>query len=258
VTTGGRLDEVPARAHELVSRRPDVVMAVTAPFVLALKRETTTIPIVMLATWEPVRMGLVASFAQPGGNVTGVGWYNYIPKQIELLREIVPHLKRVAALGSPNLPPEVSKIAQEYVKEMESVLGIDWQLFRSVDGSNYDEIFARIAAEHFDAVHIGADPFTVQHVARFAGPALRHRIPTATGSSVMARDGILLSYAQDSSWSVARASEYVDKILRGAKPSELAVEEAPKLELVINLKTAKALGLTVPPSLLVRADEVIE
>jgi putative ABC transport system substrate-binding protein len=258
VSTGDRLDEVPARAHELVSRRPDVVMAITSAFILALKRETTTIPIVMLATWEPVRMGLVASLAQPGGNVTGVGWYNYGPKQMQLLREIVPHLKRVAALGSPNPPPEVLKIAQEHVKEMESVLGIDWQPFISVDGNDYDEIFARIAAEHFDAVHIGADPFTVQHVSRFAGPALRHRIPTATGSSFMAKDGILLSYAQDWFWSVARASEYVDKILRGAKPSDLAVEEAPKVELVINLKTARALGLTVPPSLLARADEVIE
>jgi putative ABC transport system substrate-binding protein len=131
-------------------------------------------------------------------------------------------------------------------------------VFRPVVPSDYDEIFARIAAEHFDAAQIAADGFNGQNATRIIGLALRHRIPTISSSPGLAKAGLLLGYGQDYFWSVTRGSEYVDKILRGAKPSDLAVEQATKLQLVINVKTARALGLTVPPSLLARADEVIE
>src|SRR5262249_26202642 len=132
------------------------------------------------------------------------------------------------------------------------------QVFQTAFANDYDEIFARLAAEHFDAALIPSDPFNVQNGTRICQLALRYRIPAVSQASGWAKCGLLLTYGQDNSWSIARALEYVDKILRGDKPSELPVEQAAKLELAINLKTAKTLGLTIPPTLLARADEVIE
>jgi putative ABC transport system substrate-binding protein len=258
----GRLDQVPELARELVSRRPDVLAAFPWNFVRALKQETTTIPIVMISGWEPVRMGLITSFAQPGGNVTGVAWFDLISKQMELLKEIVPNLKRVAwlssALDMAKTPPEAFKIAAEDREIVASTLGFKWQLFRPTVESDYDEIFARLATEHFDAVNVIGFPFNNQNAARICQLALRHRIPAVSETATWAKCGLLLTYGQDVSWTAARGAEYIDKILRGAKPNDLPVEQATKLLLTINLKTAKELGLTVPPSLIARADEVIE
>jgi putative ABC transport system substrate-binding protein len=258
----GRFDQVPALARQLVLRRPDVLMAGPYTFVRALKHETTTIPIVMLAGREPVRLGLISSFAQPGGNVTGVAWFGLLPKQMELLKEIVPNLKRVAYVpGVPGVaysPPETSKVEEEDLQTTASALGITWQVFPATAASDYDDIFARLAAEHFDAAYIPASPFSIHNRARICQLALRYRIPAISETPPWAKSGLLLSYGQDPVWSGTRAMEYVDKILRGAKPSELPVEQATKLELVINLKTAKTLGLAVPSSLLARADEMIE
>jgi putative ABC transport system substrate-binding protein len=139
-----------------------------------------------------------------------------------------------------------------------SALGFTWQMFRSAAPSDYDEIFARLEAEHFDAAYIPTDPFNTNNSTRICQLALRHRIPAVTEPAGWAEEGLLLTYGQDYPWSVARAMEYVDKILRGAKPGDLPVEQSPKLLLTINLKTAKELGITVPPSLIARADEVIE
>jgi putative tryptophan/tyrosine transport system substrate-binding protein len=262
VSSVDRIDQVPALARELVSRRPDVLMAGPFHFVSALKQETATIPIVMLATWEPVRLGLITSFAQPGGNVTGVAWFELRTKQMELLKEIVPNLRRVAVpqgiLGAAYTPPEAAKIVEENWSLAANKLGFTWQPFPAVAVTDYDEIFARLAAEHFDAAYIPATPFNNNNATRICQLALRHLIPTVGNERGWANCGLLLTYGQNSPWSVTRAMEYVDRILRGAKPSELPVEQATKLELVINLKTAKALGLTVPPSLIARADEVIE
>jgi putative tryptophan/tyrosine transport system substrate-binding protein len=258
VSAVGRMNDLPAVARELVSRRPDVLMAVMTIFVSALKQETTTIPIVMLATWDPVLNGLVTNLARPEGNVTGVTWYGG-DKEIELLKDAMPNLRRVAFVGQEvGYPPEVIKRVEERLQIAASALGVTRQAFRPVVPSDYDEIFARIAAEHFDAAQISADGFTFQNATRVIGLALRHRIPTISSSSQLAKNGLLLGYGQDVFWSVRRASEYVDKILRGTKPSDLPIEQAAKFQLVINLKTAKTLGLTVPPSLLDRADEVIE
>ena len=262
VSTVGRIDQVPALARELVSRRPDVLIAGPYFFLTALKRETTTIPIVMLAGWEPVRLGLITSFARPEGNVTGVAWFELISKQMQLLNEIVPNLRRVAAvtgvLGVAYSPPEVDKIAEENWTIAAGALGFTWQRFRAVAASDYDEIFARLAAEHFDAARIPGTPFNSNNATRICQLALRHKIPTIGEDSGWAKCGLLLTYGQDPTWSYARAMDYVDTILRGAKPSDLPVEQATKVLLTINLRTAKALGLTVPPSLLARADEVIE
>ena len=262
VSTVGRVDQVPALARELVSRRPDVLIAGPWAFVIALKQETTTIPIVMLYTWEPVRLGLITSFARPGGNVTGVAWFNLRPKQMELLKEIGPNLRRVAlitgVLEAAYSPPEVSKIVEENSQIAASALGFTWQIFPAAVANDYDEIFARLAAEHFDAAYIPATPFNFNNLTHICQLALRYRVPAVSETAGWAKEGLLLTYGQDPAWSMARGVEYVDKILRGAKPSDLPVEQATKLLLTINLKTARELGLTVPLSLIARADEVIE
>jgi putative ABC transport system substrate-binding protein len=259
----GRIDQVPALARELVSRRPDVLIASPYHFVSALKQETATIPIVMLGTLEPVRLGLIAGFARPGGNVTGVAWFGLLPKQMELLKEIVPNLRRVAfiqgVLGAAYTQPEAYKIGQELLDSASSALGLTWQFFPAAAASDYDEIFVRLAAEHFDAAYIPGTPFNSNNATRICQLALRYRIPTVGDEAWWARNcGLLLTYGQDFLWSIARAMDYVDKILRGAKPSDLPIEQATKVQLTINLKTANELGITVPPSLIARADEVIE
>ena len=261
VSAVGRLDQAPVLVRELVSRRPDVLMVSPPQFVDALKRETTTIPIVMLGTWEPVRLGFITSLARPGGNVTGVAWFGLLPKQMETLKEIVPNLRRVALVTgvlAADTSPEASKIGQEDPERAASALGFTWQVFGAAVATDYDEIFARLAAEHFDAAYIPSSPFNRKNLTRICQLALRHRIPAVSEAAAWPRGGLLLSYGQDGPWSVAHGMEYVDRILRGAKPSDLPVEQATKLLLTINLKTAKELGLTVPPSLITRADEVIE
>jgi ABC-type uncharacterized transport system substrate-binding protein len=171
-------------------------------------------------------------------------------------------LRRVAFVtgsqGATYFPPEASKIGEEYRRTAAGALGFTWQSFSAAVVNDYDEIFARLASEHFDAVYVPGLPFNSNNQTRICQLALRHRIPAVSESAGWAKCGFLLTYSQNYSWSVARAMDYVDKILRGAKPSDLPVEQATKLDLVINLKTAKELGLTVPPSLIARADEVIE
>jgi len=250
------LDQIAAFARELVSRRPDVLIAYPVPFVRALKQATTTIPIVMLST--AVMPDLVSNLARPEGNVTGVAYFaaSTMPKRIEMLKEFVPQLRRLALISAVADPKNIEGI-EEIVTIAAGKLGIAWQRFRPVVVSDYDEIFARLAAEHFDAAYIFSDPLSFQNHARIGQLALRHLIPTVGETPWWAKD-LLLAYGQDPLWTFLRALEYVDKILRGAKPSDLPVEQATKVALVINLKTAKALGLTVPPSLLARADEVIE
>jgi putative ABC transport system substrate-binding protein len=188
VSTVGRIDQVPALARELVSRHPDVLMAVPYHYVSALKQETTTIPIVMLGTWEPVRLGLISSFGQPRGNVTGVAWFGLFPKQMELLKEIVPNLRRVAIvtgnLGAAYTPPEAFKINQETAESTSSALGFTRQVFPAAVANDYDEIFARLAAEHFDAAYIPSTPFNIHNLTHICQLALRHRIPTISESEL--------------------------------------------------------------------------
>jgi putative ABC transport system substrate-binding protein len=267
VPTIGRLDQLPALAHELVSRHPDVLMAGPGSFIAPLKHATTSIPIVMFAAaGDPVRSGLVSNLARPDGNVTGVTWFGteILAKQIELLKELVPRLKRLAFIrgmppkGNENVPAVWTKEIEEQATIAAGTLGFAWQLFSAAGANDFDEIFARLAAEYFDAAYIIANPGTAQNRKRIIELTLRHRIPAVATSVTWAKDGLLLGYGQNSSWNVVRSAEYLDKILRGAKPSDLPVERATTLELGINLKTAKELGLTVPPSLTARADEVIE
>jgi putative ABC transport system substrate-binding protein len=257
-----RLDQLPALARELVSRRPDVLLGTHYTFIKALKQETTTIPIVMLWTSDPVQNGLVTNLARPEGNVTGVAFFvaEVLAKRIQLLKEIVPQLKRLAFIWRQVPDPELTKLYEDKVTTAASKLGVSWQLFRPVVAKDYDEIFARIAAEHFDAAYIQADSLNNQpeNTTRIGQLALRHLIPTTGDTVQMAKAGVLLTYTQDWEHDAPRMLSQVDKLLRGAKPSDLPVEQGTVFQLKINLKTAKALGLTVPPSLLAQVDEVIE
>ena len=260
VSTLGRLDQLPALARELVSLHPDVLIAVPSNFVRALKNETTAIPIVMLTTSDPVRNDLVANLARPEGNVTGVAFFGteITGKRLELLREIVPHLRRLAVVASEYQDTKTAQNLEESVTIASSRLGFTWQRFRPVVASDYEEVFTRIATLHFDAAVISPDPLTQQNAAGIIELAVRHRIPTVGPSVSWAKDGLLLGYGQDTRWGFVRGAEFIDRILHGAKPSDLPVEQATKLELAINLRTARLLDLTVPSSLLARADEVIE
>jgi len=250
------LDQIPALARELVSRRLDVLMATNSIAIRELKQETTTIPIVMVGAADPLGYGLVTNIARPEANITGVAywWSDMLPKRIELLSEVIPQLRRLAIVGGTRDATFI-KIIEEGATVAANRLGFSWQ---AVWENNYDEIFARLAAEHFDAAYIASSPFNMQNSARIVELALRHRIPAVGEAPTLAMAGLLLSYGQYVSRSTARASDYVDKILRGAKPGDHPVEQTTKLLLTINLKTAKQLGLTVPPSLIARADEVIE
>jgi putative ABC transport system substrate-binding protein len=258
-TLGHRVDQLRDLARDLVSRRPDVLFASPASFARALMEETTAIPIVMGWTPDPVASGMVTNLTE--GNVTGGAGFEFdrLPKRIELLKEIVPHLKRLAIVTGARDPQDIRNI-EERATIAEQAHGVAWQMFRAAVANDYDAIFARIAAEHFDAAYVQADLLSDQpgNVARICELALRYVIPAVGGGKEWARDGLLLTYGQNYNRSAALALEYVDKLLRGAKPSGLPVEQAIKVDLVVNLKTANALGLTVPPSLLARADEVIE
>jgi len=260
VTTIRRLDQLPTLAHELVSRHPDVLISVPIPFIKALKQETTAIPIVMTGTPEPVRTGIITNLARPVGNVTGVSLFGFdiISKRIELLKEIVPTLKRLAIILSVYDDPKAAEIVDEDLAIAATKLGFTWEYFRGAVANDYDKIFARLAAEHFDAAYITPSPLINQNRPHVIQLALRHLIPTIGEGPVWAKDGLLLSYGPNFIPYLARAAEYVDKILRGAKPGDLPVEQATRLQLVINLKTSKTLGITVQPSLIARADEVIE
>jgi putative ABC transport system substrate-binding protein len=256
---GRGFDQLGDLARDLASRRPDVLFASSASFARALMEETTDIPIVMGWMPDPVASGIVTNL--PEGNVTGGAGFDLdrLPKRIELLKEIVPHLKRLAIVTGARDPQDIRNI-EERATIAEQAHGVAWQMFRAAVADDYDAIFARIAAEHFDAAYVQADPLSNQpgNMARICELALRYVIPAVSGGNAWARDGLLVTYGQNYNRSTALALEYVDKLLRGVKLSGLPVEQAIKVDLVINLKTAKALGLTVPPSLLARADEVIE
>jgi putative ABC transport system substrate-binding protein len=260
VSTLGRLDQLAALARELVSRRPDVLTAGTNPLIEALKQETTTIPIVMNVAVDPVQAGIITNLARPEANVTGVASFGYdiLPKRIELLKEIVPHLRRLGIITLVVTDPKADKVLEENLTIAASRFGFAWQIFRAVAANDYDRIFADLAADHFDVAYIGAGVLASPNGAHVSELALNHLMPTVAEGAGWAKRGILLSYGQNFYRQLAHAAAYVDKILRGAKPSELPVEQEAKLELGINLKTAKALGLTVPPELIARADEVIE
>jgi putative ABC transport system substrate-binding protein len=251
----GRVDRLPDLAAELVRLRVDVLVTGGAESARAAKTATTTIPIVMATGADPVRLGLVESLGRPGGNVTGVTSLSteLIAKRVELLRELLPKISRVAVLSdeTPN-----SQMSVQEVQAAARSLGIATQAMGVARPNDLDRAFS--AASKQDAVIVIASPALFTERKRIADLALKHRLPTVVGGREYAVAGGLFSYAVSYPELFRRAALYVDKILKGARPAELPIEQPTTFELVINLKTAKALGLTIPKSLLLRADQLIE
>jgi putative tryptophan/tyrosine transport system substrate-binding protein len=253
-----RLERLPELATDLVRLKVDVIVAGGTLAPLAAKRTTSTIPIVMTGAGDPLGSGLVASLARPGGNVTGMSLM--VPdlggKRLELLREILPRLARVAVLWNSANP--YSAIVFKETQVAGRTLGIEVQSLGVRGPDDFDGAFEAARQQQPDAVVTVEDPLTIDHRKLVASFATAQRLPTLYGSKVFVAAGGLISYGTNIADVVRRAAGYVDKILRGAKPSDLPVQQPTKFELVLNLKTAKALGLTIPDKLLALADEVIE
>ena len=255
----GRTERLSALAAELVTLKPDLLVAPSPQVALALKSATATIPIVFVAVYDPVAIGLVQSLSRPGGNITGLATYapgNWIAKRIEILRELVPGASKIAILVNPGNPIHRWIVAEELPQTARS-FGVALPVVEATTADELDTAFASAVAQHADAMIVFGDNLTNQEAPRVTALAANHHLPAIYLFRQFANGG-LISYGPDIADLFRRAGGYVDKILKGTKPADLPVEQPTKFELVINMKTAKELGLTVPPSLLVRADEVIE
>jgi putative ABC transport system substrate-binding protein len=255
----GQDDRLPALAVDLVRLNPDVIVTSGTPGTLAVKQETKTIPIVMTSSGNPVEVGLVASLAHPGGNVTGFSILapELEGKRLELLKQMVPRLSRLAVLWN-SANPAVT-VAFEETRIAASALRVALQPVVEVRrAADFAPAFATIVRTHPHALVVIVDRLLLAHRRRIVEFAASSRLPAMYGYREYVDVGGLLSYAPSLTDLYRRAATYVDKILRGAKPADLPVEQPTKFELVINLKTAKTLGLTIPQSLLQRADEVIQ
>jgi len=254
----GKSDRYPALAAELVQLKVDVIATVTTPAGLAAKNATSVIPIVMMNVAQPVELGLIASFGRPGGNVTGISWpdLEIFVKEIALLKELVPNVRLVAILSNPTNPAHGFVIKK--VKAAAGSLGLELRLVEASKLEQLDGAFAAMVKERADAVLVVADGLFGLHRKRLAELAARNRLPATYGLSENVEAGGLMSYGPNRLAAYRRGAFLVDKILRGAKPADLPVEQPTKYDLVINLMTAKALGLTIPPSVLLRADQVIQ
>jgi putative ABC transport system substrate-binding protein len=255
---GGDINRMPALARELVGLQPDIIVTNTTPATVAVQRETRTIPIVFAGVGDPVASGIVPRLNQPGGNVTGFANYEatLAGKWLELLSEIAPGLMRAAIMFNPDTAP-VSAFMPAFETAARSLKIVPIVAPVHSDG----EIEAAITAlgrEPGGGLVVMGDNFTFVHRAPIISAAARNNVPAAYWVSDFARDGGLLSYGPDRVGPLRRAATYVDRILRGEKPGDLPVQFPTKFEMVVNRKTAKALGLAIPPSIMLRADEVIE
>jgi putative tryptophan/tyrosine transport system substrate-binding protein len=252
------LARVPELAADLVRLKVDVIVTRGSPFVQRARKATSSIPIVFTQHADPVRSGHVVNLAKPGGNITGLAQQmtDLYVKGLELLISAVPGVQRIAVLWNPDAPshPPGLKALEDAGRPIQ--LRLQPVVARTV--ADFESAFAAMARAHAQVLHVlSTGPYTVER-RRLAELAIKYRLPTFFAHREHVEAGGLMSYGTDVSDLVRRGAIYVDKILRGAKPSELPVEQASKFELVINLKTAKALGLTIPQSLLQRADQVIE
>jgi putative tryptophan/tyrosine transport system substrate-binding protein len=249
---------LPDRVADLVRVKVDVIMTTGTPATLAAKRATGTIPIVMTISNEPVKTGIVASLARPGGNVTGnaILLPELTLKQLELLKELAPHTSRVAVLANPSNSGAILDwmVAQDPAR----TLGLTLERIDVQDSNDLDGAFTAIIRTRADACLAMADPLIFSNIRRISDFALKHRLPMIMFLCEFVTAGGLVTYGSSVPSLMKRATLIVDKILKGAKPADLPVEQPTTFELVINLKTAKALGLTIPPSLLQRADQVLE
>ena len=246
-------------AKELIALQPDLILSAATPTTAALLQETRTVPIIFATASDPVGSGFVASFPRPGGNVTGFS--NIDPttggKWLELLKEIAPRIVRVGFLFNPATAPYVENYLSPFQSAAAS-FAVEAIATPVRDKSELESIFTTLAREPNGGLVVMTDTFTSIHRAEITSLAARHRLPAIYPYRFFAEVGGLLSYGSDLVDNWRRAATYVDRILKGAKPGELPVQAPVKFDLVINMKTAQALGITVPPSLLARADEVIE
>ena len=255
-----QIDRLPELAADLV-RRQVAVIATAAGFttVLAAKGATTTIPIVFSVSEDPVKFGLVSSLARPGGNLTGINLLGLelTAKRLELLREMLPATARVAVL----INPANTANAQSTLREVEAAgraMGLKLQIFNASTSREIDAAFAAFGRERPDAVFVGQDAFFNGRRLQLANWAVRHALPMTSGSRDICEVGGLMSYGTNIVDTYRQMAVYVGRILKGAKPADLPVEQSAKFELVINAQTARMLGLEIPPNLLARADEVLE
>jgi putative ABC transport system substrate-binding protein len=255
----GEMDRLPALAAELVGLGVNIIIASSNPSTVATKTATTTIPIVMVNIVDPVSTGLVASLARPGGNVTGLAvdaGGEILGKRFELLKETLPNLSRLGIMFNPDVA--LNRNRQALITETARTLGLT-TIPVEVSGVNrLDQAFATMAEEHAQAFVVQGDSVLHEYRGQIAEMAIRNRLPSAAIARELVEAGFLLSYGADLVDSYRRAAGFVDKIFKGAKPADLPAEQPTKYELVINLKTAKALGVDVPLSVQQRADEVIE
>ena len=255
---GGRNERFSDLAAELVKLKVDIIVAPTTPGALAAQRATRTIPIVMGFVSDPVALGLVANLARPGGNITGLG----VPtpeiagKRLQLLREVVPAVTRIAILNDPNQPGISAELKGTEAAAL--ALGVQLQVWEARSSGDLDRAFTAIVRERAAGILIPPSTTLFAYRAHIAELAAKHRLPTSAWARELTEAGCLISYGANQPDVARRVAYFVDKILKGAKPSDLPVEQPTKFELVINLRTAKALGLTIPQSLLLRADQLIE
>jgi ABC-type uncharacterized transport system substrate-binding protein len=251
-------DRLAALAADLVDRKVDVIVTIAGAPALAAKSATSTIPIVFAGVGDPVGFGLVASLARPGGNLTGFSNINVelTPKRLELLSELVPQAKVIALLVNPNNPNTESIIRD--VQEAAGAKGLQLAILRAGTESEINAAFATLVEQHAGGLVVAGDPFFFSRREQLLALASSHAIPANYMWREFSAAGGLISYGTRVTEAFRQAGSYAGRILKGAKPADLPVQQTTKFELVVNLNTAKALGLTIPPSILVRADEVIE
>jgi len=254
----GNPERLPGLVAELVRLKADVIVADTTDAIRAAMRETSTVPIVMAIAADPVGSGLVSSLAHPGGNVTGLSLMlpEISAKRLQLLKEVLPRLSRVAVLWHPDIPWHTPML-----KEIEAalpLLGLQALPIAVRGPDEFEGAFSTMTKGHVGALFVGDNPVYVMHRDRLLALAAKHRLPTLFGHREFVPAGGLMSYGPSLADMFRRAAGYVEKIRKGAKPADLPVEQPIKFDLVLNIKTAKALGLTIPESLMLRVDEVIQ
>ena len=255
----GQNDRLPAMAADLVHRQVAVMAATSTPAALAAKAATTTIPIIFELGSDPVELGLVASLSRPGGNVTGVIQWNIevAPKRLEVLHELLPTARVMALLVDPTDPTNAKTTVSE-VSAAAKTFGLQLHVLHASNENDFPGVFAKLIQLGAGGLVVGGGAFFVSHEKQLAALTVRHAVPAASEHREFAAAGGLLSYGSDITDAYRLTGIYTGRILRGDKPAELPVQRATKVELYINLKTAKALGLNVPPALQARADEMIE
>jgi putative ABC transport system substrate-binding protein len=251
-------DALPAMAADLVQRQVAVIFALGPPAVIAAKAASPTVPIIFVTGADPVRFGFVASFNRPGGNITGI-WMvltALAEKRLQLMHELLPKAELIGLLVNPASP-----VAEPQIREAQAaarVLGVGLTVLNAVSENDFDEVFVRLAQQRVDALFVSADPFFASKREHLVALAAQHAIPATYEFREFVEAGGLMSYGTVLTDGFYKGGDYVGKVLKGTKPADLPVEQVNKFELVINLKTAKALRLTVPDKVLALADEVIE